>query len=330
MCADDISHNGLDSQNLKLADSSYPENSKWVDWPTEQINPRTSTIDDVSIAQTLALINAEDATVANAVAHAIPAIAVVVERVIAGFQAGGRLIYTGAGTSGRLAVLDASECPPTFGTHPTLVQALIAGGDVALRQAIEGAEDDALQGQADLNTLEIKPQDVVIGVSASGSARYVTASLSAARLAGAFTAAITCVPKSPLAQAAEVAIATPVGSEVIAGSTRLKAGTAQKLVLNMISTAAMIHWGKTYGNIMVDVQPLNAKLRQRAKRIVSRLAGVSLEAAETLLHQSGWAVKPAVVMGALGGSLEAAHARLHQAGGKLKVALKGFHMKDNF
>ncbi|MEB3205774.1 MAG: N-acetylmuramic acid 6-phosphate etherase [Vampirovibrionales bacterium] len=322
MRADDICHNGLESQNLKLADASYPESSMWADWPTEQINPRTSTIDEVSIAQTLALINAEDAIVAKAVANAIPAIAGVVERVVAGFQAGGRLIYTGAGTSGRLAVLDASECPPTFGTNSTLVQALIAGGDVALRQAVEGAEDDAQQGQADLNTLDIKPQDVVIGVSASGSARYVTATLNAARRAGAFTAAITCVPKSPMALAAHVAMITPVGPEVIAGSTRLKAGTAQKLVLNMISTAAMIHWGKTLGNIMVDVQPLNAKLRQRAKRIVSGLAAVSMEEAQALLQQSGWAVKPAVVMGALGCSLEEAQARLHQAAGKLKVALK--------
>ncbi|MEB3245696.1 MAG: N-acetylmuramic acid 6-phosphate etherase [Vampirovibrionales bacterium] len=286
--------------------------------PTEQDNPNTRNIDACSTLETLRLINAEDQTVAHAVQAALPQIAGVVDRIVAGFLQQGRLIYVGAGTSGRLAVLDASECPPTFGAPPQQVQAIIAGGEIALKTAVEGAEDNAALGAQDLAALSLTPNDVVVGISASGGAAYVIAALQTARQAGAFTAAVTCNPKALLLNHVDAGIVTPVGPEVISGSTRLKAGTAQKLVLNMLTTASMVHIGKTYGNVMVDVQPVNDKLRKRALRIVSTLARVSTQAAQSALTASQWQVKPAVLMAARGCSLSEAQALLSEHQGKLK------------
>jgi N-acetylmuramic acid 6-phosphate etherase len=290
--------------------------------PTEQVNPRTVDIDVVSTTEVLQKINAEDQQVAQAVSRAIPQIAVVVDAIKTAFENGGRLLYFGAGTSGRLGVLDASECPPTYGAPPSLVQAFIAGGDIALRNAVEGAEDSAELGLEDVKKANVQPMDVVVGISASGQAPYVVAVVEAARALGCFTAGLTCDPDSKLAQAAQQPIVVEVGPEVIAGSTRMKAGTAQKLVLNMLTTGAMIQTGKTYQNLMVDVQPTNLKLKARARRMVATLSGVSIEAAEQLLEQTGYQVKPAVMMALEQIDLNEAQQRLKAASGKLRLALK--------
>jgi N-acetylmuramic acid 6-phosphate etherase len=294
--------------------------------PTEQINPRTEDIDLLSTEDVLHRINAEDRLVADAVAQAIPQIAAVVDAIRTAFErepAGerGRLFYFGAGTSGRLGVLDASECPPTYGTPPDWVQAFIAGGDVALRQAVEGAEDSAELGAADAEKAGLRAGDVAVGISASGGAPYVTAAMRAARERGAVTACITCNASSPLAEAVEHVIAVDTGPEVIAGSTRMKAGTAQKLILNMLTTGAMIQLGKTYRNLMVDVQPTNRKLRERARRMVGALGGVSPEEAERLLAETDHQVKPAILMARATLSPDEAREHLRQSGGKLRPAL---------
>jgi len=288
---------------------------------TEHINPNTTNIDTLSTQDVLAKINAEDQTVALAVARALPQLTVVVDHTVAALQNGGRLFYIGAGTSGRLGVLDASECPPTFSTPPDLVQGIIAGGEAALRNPVEGAEDDPIAGKHAIMDYGVQSGDVVIGISASGGAPYVTAAIAYAKELGCFTAGITCVENSPLAITAHQGVVTPVGPEVIAGSTRLKAGTAQKLVLNMITTATMIQLGKTYGNLMVDVRPTNIKLVGRAERIVSELAKVSIEEAKALLSQTNYEVKPAVVMHHFSCSVEEAQQRLTMMGGKLKASL---------
>ncbi|MGE0199669.1 MAG: N-acetylmuramic acid 6-phosphate etherase [Candidatus Melainabacteria bacterium] len=290
--------------------------------PTEQVNPRTTDIDQMDSVRLMETINAEDALVAAAVAKAIPAIATVVDRIAAGFQNGGRLLYFGAGTSGRLGVLDASECPPTFGADPEQVQGVIAGGDIALRNAVEGAEDDEAAGSMDCLALKPTQHDVIVGLSASGHAPYVTGVVNAARSAGAYTAAITCHGGSALAALVDQAIVVAVGPEVVAGSTRMKAGTAQKLVLNMLSTGAMIQTGKTMGNLMVDVQPTNGKLKIRARRLVAQLGGVSETEAEAFLSQTAHQVKPAVLMARFRLSAAEAEKALKSAGGKLKAALK--------
>jgi len=264
--------------------------------PTEQVNPRTRTIDQQSTAGVLQLINAEDQLVAAAVSRVIPEIAVVVDAIVNAFQQGGRLVYVGAGTSGRLGVLDASECPPTFGVSAGQVQGIIAGGETALRSAVEGAEDSPEDGRQDVLQAGIGPWDVVVGISASGNAPYVVAAVETARSMGCFTAGITCNAASHLAKAVNQPIVVPVGPEAIAGSSRMKAGTAQKLILNMLSTAAMIQSGKTYENLMVDVQPTNQKLRDRARRIVSALSGVSEDEAAGFLAETAYQVKPAVFM----------------------------------
>jgi N-acetylmuramic acid 6-phosphate etherase len=289
--------------------------------PTEQVNPRTTDIDLLSTEAVLRKINAEDQLVAIAVEEAIPQITVVVDEIKKAFENGHRLFYFGAGTSGRLGVLDASECPPTYGAPPELVQGIIAGGEIALRNAVEGAEDSAEQGQTDVQTGGLKAGDVAVGISASGQAPYVVAAMQAAQALGCFTAGLTCDPDSKLAQAVHQPIVVNVGPEVVAGSTRMKAGTAQKLVLNMLTTGAMIQTGKTFQNLMVDVQPTNLKLKARARRIVAALGQVSAEAAGELLEQTGYQVKPAVLMARDKITLPEAQSRLKAASGKLRLAL---------
>lgn len=289
--------------------------------PTEQVNPRTEDIDLLPTEEVLRRINAEDRLVADAVTRAIPQIATVVDIIRSAFEREGRLFYFGAGTSGRLGVLDASECPPTYGTPPDWVQAFIAGGDIALRQAVEGAEDSAELGRADVEKAGLRAGDVAVGISASGGAPYVVAAMQAARERGGVTACITCNAASSLAAAVEHVIAVDVGPEAVAGSTRMKAGTAQKLILNMLTTGAMIQLGKTYQNLMVDVQPTNRKLRERARRIVSALGGVSPEEAGRLLTETDHQVKPAILMARAALSPAKARDYLRQSGGKLRSAL---------
>lgn len=284
---------------------------------TEQPNPRTRHIDRLPTLDALRLINAEDATVATAVEKALPEIARAVDAIAERLRAGGRLIYVGAGTSGRLGVLDAVECVPTFGTPPDLVQALIAGGIPALTQAAEGAEDDRAVGHDELLALDATRADAVVGIAASGRTPYVLGALDAAREIGALTVAVSCNAPALLLDAAEIGIAAVVGPEVIAGSTRLKAGTAQKLILNMISTATMIRLGKVYGNRMVDVKVTNQKLAGRARRLVAEIAGIDEDEAARLLAETGNRVKPAVVMARLGVSVPVAQARLDAAQGVL-------------
>jgi N-acetylmuramic acid 6-phosphate etherase len=284
---------------------------------TEQRNPGSLDIDRRSTLEMLQIMNEEDSKVAPAVREVLPAIARAVDVITARFQRGGRLIYVGAGTSGRLGVLDAVECVPTFSTPPSMVQGLIAGGDRAFVRAVEGAEDQADGGRRDLAAINLTADDTVVGIAASGRTPYVIGALDYAREVGAATIAITCNSPAAVLDAAEIAIPVLVGPEIITGSTRLKAGTAQKLVLNMLSTASMIRLGKVYGNLMVDVQITNQKLAERARRIVSEVTGVSTEAAGKLLDQTGGQVKPAIVVGLLGVSAEEAQDLLAQASGRL-------------
>lgn len=267
--------------------------------PTEQVNPNTATIDKASIQDQLTLINQQDASVTDAVNKAIPQLSPLVEAIIQRFQQytdTARLIYVGAGTSGRLGVLDAVECVPTFGIEPGIVIGIIAGGENALTQAVEGAEDSAQLAITDLNALTLTPADTVIGVSASGGAAYIIKALQTAKQAGCLTGAITNNPKAKLLDIAHHDVIIHTGPEVITGSTRMKAGTAQKLVLNMLSTTVMMNLGHTYGNVMIDVKPTNEKLIDRAIRLTSALAGTSMEVAKSTLEQTGFKVKPAVVM----------------------------------
>ena len=261
--------------------------------PTERRNPRASELASFSTTEILELMNDEDTSVPAAVRRAVPEIAQAVDTIVASLANGGRLRYVGAGTSGRLGVLDASEAPPTFGVAPELVRGIIAGGDEALRTAVEGAEDDA--GAGARNAREwIRSGDVAVGISASGRAPYVIAALMMAREIGARTVALTCDPTSPLANGADLAIIVAVGPEVLAGSSRLKAGTATKLVLNMLSTAAMIRSGRTKGDLMIDLRATNAKLRERAVRMVRDMAGVDEDAARHGLEANGWNVRKAI------------------------------------
>jgi N-acetylmuramic acid 6-phosphate etherase len=263
---------------------------------TEQANSNSANIDSLPTLDLLRVINVEDARVALAVQSALPAIAQAVDSIAEKLRQGGRLIYIGAGTSGRLAVLDAVECVPTYGTPPELVQGIIAGGPTALTQSIEGAEDSPAGGAADLKAVSLSARDVVCGVAASGETPYTLGALAYANSLNAVTIGIACNSPSSLLELARIPIAVPVGPEVIAGSTRMKAGTAQKLVLNMLSTGTMIRLGKVYGNLMVDVQATNQKLVHRARRLVSQLAEVDLIQAQALLDQSGGEVKTAIVM----------------------------------
>ena len=288
---------------------------------TEHLHARADSLDRVPLAELLAVMNDGDRQVPEAVRSQIVHIAALVDEVVRRVQRGGGLHYFGAGTSGRLCVLDAAECPPTFGVPSTLVQAHLAGGPTALTQAVEGAEDDAAAGRREA-IASVGAGDVALGVAASGETPYVKGAIGAAREWGAFTAALVCAAGSSLAREAELAIEVPVGPEIVAGSTRLKAGSAQKLVLNMVSTAACWRLGHVYRGRMVDVRVTNAKLRRRAVRTVADLAGESEPDAEAAL-EAGGGVKPAVVMLALGVGAEVAEARLRESGGDLRAALRG-------
>ncbi len=288
---------------------------------TESINPATAVIDTLSTRDIVAAIAAEDARVAGAVAAQGEAIALLADQVVACMQRGGRLIYIGAGTSGRLGVLDAAECPPTFGVPPTLVVARIAGGPRALTDSIEAVEDHAALGEHDVAELNVGPDDVVLGIAASGRTPYVLGAIAEARRRGAFVAGLACTHPSPLAAAVDLMIAPIVGPEVIAGSTRLKAGTAQKMVLNTLSTTVMIRLGKTFGNLMVDVQPTNEKLRRRAAGIVTTATGVSQEEAQRLLRASDYEAKTAIVMALAGVGVDEARRRLQHNEGHVRRAL---------
>lgn len=257
---------------------------------TEARNPKAAKLETLTTREILGLMNDEDSTVPAAVRRALPAIERATDEIVSALARGGRVRYIGAGTSGRLGVLDASEAPPTFGVEPQLVRGIIAGGDSALRTAVEGAEDDAIAGARDARE-HVRSGDVLVGISASGRARYVIAALAMAREIGAPTVALTCDAASPLALGADVAIAVDVGPEILAGSSRLKAGTATKLVLNMLSTAAMIRSGRTRGDLMVDLRATNAKLRERAVRMVREVAGIDEGAARARLEANGWSVR---------------------------------------
>ncbi|HEV2460243.1 MAG TPA: N-acetylmuramic acid 6-phosphate etherase [Ktedonobacterales bacterium] len=263
---------------------------------TEQANPATAAVDRMSALEIVQLMNAEDATVALAVREVLPAVAAAIDGIADRLRSGGRLIYVGAGTSGRLGALDAIECPPTFNVSPAMVVGQIAGGAFALSAASEEAEDDAEAGREDLTRLDVSAHDAVVGISASGRTPYVLGALARAQEGGAFTAGVVCNAGTLIDRVVDVLIAPLVGPEVIAGSTRLKAGTAQKMVLNMLSTGVMIRLGKTYGNLMVDVRATNAKLRARALDIVRRASGVSAEEAAALLGEADGEAKTAILI----------------------------------
>jgi N-acetylmuramic acid 6-phosphate etherase len=291
---------------------------------TERRNPRTAAIDLASPREIVDLMSAEDARVPAAVAAVGDSIARAIELADATWRAGGRLFYVGAGSSGRLGVLDAAECPPTFGTEPEMVQALIAGGAPALTRAQEGAEDRSEDGALDLDARGLSERDFVIGIAASATTPYVRGALSHAHVLGAHTAIVTASPPPPEIQAlVDFAIVPLVGAEVVTGSTRLKAGTATKLVLNMITTGAMIRHGKTYGNLMVDLRATNAKLASRAERIVAEVCGIPRDAAHAALEAAGGSAKTAIVMQRLGLSRDEAEQRLEDADGMIRRVVPG-------
>lgn len=288
---------------------------------TETRNPDTMTLDQMSALELVTVMNREDHKVPEAIALALPQIASTVEVVEQAFRKGGRLFYLGAGTSGRLGVLDASECPPTFGVDPGMVVGLIAGGDRALRFPIEGAEDDRSLGKQDLMDHNLVPSDVVIGIAASGRTPYVLGALDYAHSIGCKTAAIACNLHSAIGQAADIAIEVSVGPEVLTGSTRLKAGSAQKMILNMITTGAMVRTGKAYQNLMVDVVQSNEKLRTRAENIVMAATDVSREQARRTIDEANGKVKLAITMILTGKDAASAQALLDQSGGSVHNAL---------
>ncbi|MEV7938722.1 N-acetylmuramic acid 6-phosphate etherase [Kitasatospora sp. NPDC088264] len=289
--------------------------------PTETICPDWAGIDQLPTTDLLRLMNAEDRTVPAAVAGELFRIAAAVDATAARMAAGGRLVYAGAGSAGRLGVLDAAECPPTFGTDPGLVVGLIAGGGTAVTGAVEGAEDRPELAAAELAALRLTPADTVVGVSASGRTPYTVAAVRTARAAGALTVALACNRGSALVAAAELGIEVEVGPEVLAGSTRLKAGTAQKLVLNMLSTAVMVRLGRTYGNLMVDVRATNAKLRARAHRIVTEATGADEAAVRRALAATGGRAKDAILVLLADVDAPTAARQLAASGGRLREAL---------
>jgi N-acetylmuramic acid 6-phosphate etherase len=289
---------------------------------TERRNPASEHIDTLPTVDILRIINNEDRTVADAVAAAIPQIGQAVDAIVARFSSGGRLFYIGAGTSGRLGVLDASECPPTFSVPYDMVQGIIAGGESALSRATEASEDDPVSGERDLAARGFTAADALVGIAASGRTPYVLGAIESARRTGGLTVGIACSPGSPLAAAAEIGIELITGPEIVTGSTRMKAGTATKLALNMITTAAMVKLGFVYGNLMVNVQPRNEKLRDRARRIVRDAAGIPEETAAALLAEAG-DVRTAILMAKRGVSREQARQLLKDAGGSIGKALNG-------
>ncbi len=289
---------------------------------TEERNERTGNIDELSTIDMIRLINDEDKKVALAVEREAEHIAAAVDVIAGQLKAGGRLIYCGCGTSGRLGVLDAVECPPTYSTDPDMVVGLIAGGYDAMFRAVEGAEDDRALGEKDLRDIRFGREDVLVGIAASGRTPYVLGAMAYARSLGAPVISVTCCPGSPVTEAADIAIAPAPGPEVVTGSTRMKSGTAQKMVLNMLSTGAMIKLGKVYGNLMVDVKPSNEKLIDRCRRIVCTAAEVDGETAGEALEQCGWRPKTAIVMLRLGVDAEAARKLLDGSGGRVAAALE--------
>ena len=288
---------------------------------TEQRNPNSMQLDSLSAQELVALINREDQQVALAIEKCLPQIALAVEKIVTAFERGGRLVYVGAGTSGRLGVLDASECPPTYGVKPEMVVGLIAGGDHALRHPIEGAEDNVQQGQADLEEIDFSARDVLVGVAASGRTPYVLGALNYAKQLGATTVSIASNPNSKMAEVADIAIETVVGPEVLTGSSRMKSGTAQKLVLNMLTTASMGLIGKCYQNLMVDVQASNEKLKARALKIVMEATECDNEAAANVLTKANGQVKLAILMQLSGLDALEAQSLLDKSNGKLRQAL---------
>jgi N-acetylmuramic acid 6-phosphate etherase len=289
---------------------------------TEQVNPASRDIDARPTVEILGIMNDEDRKVASAVASVIPQIAEAVDRISEAIRQGGRLFYIGAGSSGRLGVLDAAECPPTFNVSPELVQGIMAGGDAALSKSSEATEDDPESGKRDLEGRGFSAGDALVGIAASGRTPYVLGAVAAARALGALTVGISCTPDSELSRAVEIAITPLCGPEVIAGSTRLKAGTATKLVLNMISTAVMIRLGYVYSNLMVNVTPRNKKLEDRARRIIAASASVTNDRAGELLKESGGNVRVAIVMARLAIDRAAAESKLAGARGRISEALK--------
>ena len=288
---------------------------------TEAVNPASARIDELDAAAIVAVMNAEDALVATAVARESAAIARAIDVIADRFRRGGRLVYIGAGTSGRLGVLDASECPPTFGTPPEMVVGLIAGGPQALTRAVEGAEDSRELAAADLAAIGLSAADVLVGIATSGRTPYVLGGLAHARAVGAFAIGFACNDNSELEPLTDLMIVPRVGPEIVTGSTRLKAGTATKMVLNMLTTGAMIRIGKTYGNLMVDLRATNTKLVARTRRIVTLLTGASEEEAEWLVAAADGELKTAVVSRARGVSPAEARRLLAEAGGHLRRAV---------
>jgi len=289
---------------------------------TEQRNPNSMHVDSLSALEIVQLMNQEDKQVPLAIEKCLPQIAQAVECIVAAFQQGGRLIYIGAGTSGRLGVLDASECPPTFGVSPEMVKGIIAGGERALRHPIEGAEDSKEQAVIDLQTIQFSSKDVLVGIAASGRTPYVVGALEYAKSLGSVTVSIASNPNSAMANIVDIAIDTVVGPEVLTGSSRLKSGTAQKLVLNMLTTASMILMGKCYKNLMVDVQASNEKLKARAIRIVMQATDCDKALAEETLKQADQNAKLAIMMILSGLDRAQAETLLEKHQGKLQLALK--------
>lgn len=289
---------------------------------TEQRNPNSMHVDSLSALEIVQLMNEEDKQVPLAIEKCLPQIAQAVECIVSAFQQGGRLVYIGAGTSGRLGVLDASECPPTFGVSPEMVKGIIAGGERALRHPIEGAEDSKAQAVVDLQTIQFSSKDVLVGIAASGRTPYVISALEYAKSLGSVTVSIASNPNSAMANIVDIAIDTVVGAEVLTGSSRLKSGTAQKLVLNMLTTASMILMGKCYQNLMVDVQASNEKLKARAIRIVMQATDCDKALAEETLKQADQNAKLAIMMILSGLDRAQAEALLEKHHGKLQLALK--------
>jgi len=289
---------------------------------TEQPNPASEGIDALPSEQIVRIISREDQKVAGAVERQLPAIARAVDVIVDAFERGGRLFYIGAGTSGRLGVLDAAECPPTFNVPPEMVQGIIAGSERALARATETTEDNPTIGAQDLRDRGFRALDVLVGIAASGRTPYVLGAIAEANRMGAFTIGISCTPDSELACAVKLPITLLVGSEIVAGSTRMKAATATKMVLNMLTTASFIRMGYVFGNLMVNVQPKNSKLADRAQRIIARAAGISYQKAGEMLIASGNNVKTAIVMARTGVSREEAEGRLAAGHGRIAEALQ--------
>lgn len=289
---------------------------------TEMRNAASERLDQMSALEIVALMNQEDQKVAQAVKKVLPEIARAVDLIADALESGRRLFYFGAGTSGRLGVLDAAECPPTFGTDPEQVQGIIAGGREALTVAVEGAEDSLTMGQEDVRTAGVQAGDVVVGIAASGRTPYVIGALTEAKARQAVTVSLSCNPGADIDRSADVCIHLVVGPEVVTGSTRLKAGSATKMVLNMLTTASMVRIGKVYGNLMVNVQATNRKLRERAKQIVMQVTGIGYEEAERVIQEADGDVKLAIVMQKTGLPKAKAAQRLQKAGNKVRPAIE--------